>query len=405
MYLKILHFTFLVLVATTMFSQAPKLVKTETQIYLADQSSWSPRQREFFEYSGDLMSRHQRRIWYQLPDKFVDKEIFEYEYDEADRLILKLEYDFTSSDAVVQNFYWDEYYYNEDGCLIAQKDSVSSIHGIYDQRYYEFIPGEDCQPLVELNYTLKPTGDTVFYKTNKAYDEVGQLILDTLFWKRDGEWKELENYLYHYNESGRMIEKQKNSVFSFNSQTEYEQWMYDGNDNLVFYIRWREKPSNPFQVIYKDSIILEYDDRKRVEKKWIYSTRFTTENPTQFFTYDYYCQDILKESTRDFLPYVYRTIYEYDTGFDDDCAEDIEDSSISIHPNPSNGFVQLRSDLLGAENALIRVFDVSGRELFKQNFRELKNFIELDLSFLQAGMYFISLEIGDRIETQKIIIH
>ena len=111
-----------------------------------------------------------------------------------------------------------------------------------------------------------------------------------------------------------------------------------------------------------------------------------------------------KQSSEDDLPRIYRTFYEYETGFDDQCAENIEDESIIIQPNPSDGKIILMSDWLGAESALIRVFDTSGKEHFQKSVHELKNTISLDLSFLKRGLYVISIQTGSRVRSEKVSI-
>ncbi|MDB4728236.1 T9SS type A sorting domain-containing protein [Saprospiraceae bacterium] len=384
--------------------QSPKLTNTLTEIYRADETKWEGSRREFFEYDGDLLTNYTYQIKYALPNKFVNSRAFEYKYDDNDNLILKLEYSYTSAEAQVQNFYWDEYFYDSNGCLIGLKDSVSSIHGVYTQRFFEYITDENCNIVEELVTTLEPSGQQNIYKKVNVYNDQNLLVLDTSFRIYNDKWIVSEIYDYEYDTAERLIEKRREYYGTSFINIEYEQWEYDENGALILYIRWREKPSNPFQIIYKDSIIVEYDDQNRVINKKEINTRFQDTSPAKYYTYDYYCQDILKQSSEDDLPRIYRTFYEYETGFDDQCAENIEDESIIIQPNPSDGKIILMSDWLGAESALIRVFDTSGKEHFQKSVHELKNTISLDLSFLKRGLYVISIQTGSRVRSEKVSI-
>lgn len=386
------------------FGQSPKLTKTLTEIYRADETKWTGSKREFFEYNGDLLTKYTYQQWYQLPQKFVDSRAFVYRYDDNGLLELKLEYDYTGAEEQVQNFYWDEYFYDSDGCLIALKDSVSSIHGVYTQRFFEYVNDENCNPIEVFERQLAPNGDTTLYRKFNLYNEVGLLMNDSITWWRNGEWRKQQIHNYQYDESGRMIEKQMTYYGTSFLNVEYEQWDYDDSGELIFYIRWRERPNNTDQVIYKDSIVIEYDDQNRIKRKQLYQTRFQDPSPTKYYVYDYYCEDILKLSQEDDLPRVYRTFYEYDTGFDDDCADKIENETISIFPNPSNGSFTIQGDLLGAESTIIRVFDTAGREHYSEEFSELKGQHSMELPFLKRGLYLVTVQTNKIVKTEKINI-
>lgn len=401
---KITHFLFFIVITSSIFGQAPKLIKAETKIYHADEGFWRETELNLYEYSGDLLTKSTRQNWYSLPEKYVNAEIIEYEYNEKNQLILRKESDFTSADAIVQNFYWDEYFYDDKGCLVAQKDSVSSIHGIYDQKYLTFEVDEHCNITEELVQFFKPSGDTTYRKTSKVYDDANLLILDSLFRFYNDAWVLDRNCQYFYDSKDRLVEKKVAIYASFGVTNETEEWIYDEYDQLTYYIRWREKPSPPYQLIKKDSIIIEYDEQNRVHKKQVITTNFSTTSPTDYFTYEYYCQDILKQSSQDDLPRIFRTIYEYDSGFDEECTEELEDISLTIYPNPNNGLMEIKSDLLAAKNAIIRVFDTVGKELFIEETTILKNTHSLNLSFLIPGMYFISVETDAFVASQKVMV-
>jgi hypothetical protein len=389
---------------TSLFGQSPKVIKAETEIYLTNEDKWRGSELELYEYSGDLLTKYTDKKWYSLPEKYINSEIIEYQYNDDDQLQLRLLYNFTSADEIIQNFYWDEYFYDEKGCLIAQKDSVSSIHGIYDQHYIEYQVDENCNPIEELKTSLPPSGILYYHKTKRVFNESNVILKDTLFRRYNDNWIVARINDYSYDTAGRLIENHVSIHGSFNGTEETEEWTFAEHDQLIHYIRWRKTSSNPYKIIKKDSIVIDYDDQYRVSKKELHQTNFATISPVEYYTYDYYCQDVLRQSGKEDLPRIYRTFYEYGPGFDDECAEELENTSISIYPNPSLGEITITSDLLVAESAVVRVFDVAGRELYSQDFLISKDTHSLDLSFLITGIFMISIQTEGFVKTEKVMI-
>ena len=404
MNLKTYYFILFVIIANSIFGQEPKLIKAETEIYREDEDFWRGSTLKFYEYSVDLLTKYTRQAWFSMPEKYINKEIIEYQYNEDNQLKLRLRYLLTSENAIVENFYWDEYFYNEKGCLIALKDSVSSIHGVYDQHYIEYEVDENCNAIGELKTSLALSGNISFRKTSSVYNESNVLIKDTLYRFKNEHWKVERINDYSYDPKGRLIKHHLTVFLNFSLLKETEDWTFDEHDQLVYNVRWRDSSYSPNQLVKKDSIVIEYDEQNRVSKKQVHRTNFTTIEPIDYYTYDYYCQDILKQSSKGDYPGTYRTFYEYAPGFDDECAEEVEDISITIYPNPNNGEMTIKSDLLGAENAMVRVYDVTGKELFVQDYTILKNIHPLNLTFLIPGIYFISIQTDAIVVTEKVMI-
>jgi hypothetical protein len=80
--------------------------------------------------------------------------------------------------------------------------------------------------------------------------------------------------------------------------------------------------------------------------------------------------------------------------------------SMQVYPNPSNGNLFVKYRLQKIEPVVVVVFDVSGKELIKQNFdntAEGENFLEFNIS--ENGVYFIQLQTRDEKVLQKIILN
>jgi len=76
----------------------------------------------------------------------------------------------------------------------------------------------------------------------------------------------------------------------------------------------------------------------------------------------------------------------------------------SIFPNPADQSATLSYQLRENESALLRIIDVTGKEIFRKNIFETNTFI--DVKTISPGIYFISVEQDGNYEKRKIaIIH
>ena len=69
-----------------------------------------------------------------------------------------------------------------------------------------------------------------------------------------------------------------------------------------------------------------------------------------------------------------------------------------IFPNPSNGIFQVK----GVDAYLISISDASGKLVYSNNANGVQN---VNLSFVEAGVYLIRIEKDGYIYTDKLIIH
>lgn len=76
----------------------------------------------------------------------------------------------------------------------------------------------------------------------------------------------------------------------------------------------------------------------------------------------------------------------------------VEDFVWKVYPNPANGFVQIDSDSEGT----LRIRDITGRTMVE---RRIEASVErIDLGDYKSGIYFVSLQRGEEISTQKLIV-
>lgn len=82
-------------------------------------------------------------------------------------------------------------------------------------------------------------------------------------------------------------------------------------------------------------------------------------------------------------------------------------SNLSLYPNPANEKVFLNFDLTDHKNIEIIIYDVLGKSVKKlssQNYNSGYNQIEIPVSDLSKGIYFLSMNVNGQITTNKIVI-
>lgn len=80
----------------------------------------------------------------------------------------------------------------------------------------------------------------------------------------------------------------------------------------------------------------------------------------------------------------------------------IEKSGFRIVPNPTNGLVEVRFAQNPANNTVLTLTDMQGRQILTQNAGSIHEILALD--HLQDGVYFLSAANGKQKTTQKIVL-
>ena len=86
--------------------------------------------------------------------------------------------------------------------------------------------------------------------------------------------------------------------------------------------------------------------------------------------------------------------------------EDREIEEVKIYPNPAFDLIKIRITLNISDPILIKIFNSSGvfiREYLHSGNHSVNHEINLNIGDLRSGIYFIHLQIGEKLITEKII--
>ena len=89
-----------------------------------------------------------------------------------------------------------------------------------------------------------------------------------------------------------------------------------------------------------------------------------------------------------------------------DLVEEAKANNLTVYPNPSNGLVNVRLKNIESNNVNIEIIDITGRFVYSNN-ENLSNGmlnINIDLSNIDKGIYFVVATSNMSSSTQKIII-
>jgi hypothetical protein len=91
------------------------------------------------------------------------------------------------------------------------------------------------------------------------------------------------------------------------------------------------------------------------------------------------------------------------TGID---ARSLSTDALSVYPNPSEGYVKLKLELARNATAQIEVVDIVGKTVFSTQHEAIAgaNEIDLDLSSLNEGIYFVKISANGASGTAKLIL-
>jgi len=83
---------------------------------------------------------------------------------------------------------------------------------------------------------------------------------------------------------------------------------------------------------------------------------------------------------------------------------DIAEKEIKVYPNPSNGQINLKFNLVNPSIVELSITDINGRLVHQVGFSEETNFYQVNISSLRPGLYMVNINTGKDIYKEKLVI-
>ncbi|PLW97559.1 MAG: hypothetical protein C0591_06305 [Marinilabiliales bacterium] len=81
-----------------------------------------------------------------------------------------------------------------------------------------------------------------------------------------------------------------------------------------------------------------------------------------------------------------------------------DNMQLRLHPNPATSIVTLQSSFFNQQSSVAKMYDLDGKKLLEKQIPKGTESVEIDISHLSSGVYFIQLQIENKKTTKKLII-
>ncbi|TYP99497.1 putative secreted protein (Por secretion system target) [Tenacibaculum adriaticum] len=87
-------------------------------------------------------------------------------------------------------------------------------------------------------------------------------------------------------------------------------------------------------------------------------------------------------------------------------VKDFSFNSFSLYPNPSEGKFNLRFEVLNTNKVSLKLFDIRGRMIEQKDYKNTSSIFSEELTFdkINAGLYLLQIQNGNKQTTKKLII-
>lgn len=307
--------------------------------------------------------------------------------------------------------------YDENGCIAELEDRMILGHTLKKSVYYR---DEDCNIVAEARYEKDSEGIHYLRRDSAVtyhFPEGANIVaLDSVYFPHQtnpafreyaNHWRRTETNL-----KGNIAKTVGGWVGSNYSTEEYS---YDDYDNVIRLEKRTESLVHNWYIIdrFMDYTYeyefnpYDYSNRHFIVKKRV-EGEGTNDVPLvpREWEFDYYCSgevrtELYKDISNASFP---TTLTHYNYLNKTICEEEDLENDLKIYPNPSAGIFKIESALLESEVAQIKIFDPIGQLVFEQKSPDQSYFLELDVSYLNIGQYFLVIESGSTTVTQKIMI-
>lgn len=416
------------------YDQNQRLVSEIKLLATLDKTEWRNDSRFTFEYDEQDQLIHQTKTFYSInPERITFEDDLTWEYDEAGKQIsyrlFRRNYDQDTEEG-----FWYEYEYDQNGCqtgrvgrnwdrilqqfILTETTTIENTasclplkitSGEYQTRYEYEYDGEG-RPIAERTYqTNSGNPEELISEFNISYGadfekrvfrrfNTGYQYVDSLVFDEEGQ------SIY------RLERSNLNSTIGVEPTTEYF-WKYDANGNQILRIKnqvwndllefWQTVSIDATSFLPELTIerheLRQLSGPNTIERSsaTINLTTFRCDGSPEFFS-EYYENDG-QELGFSFLT---RNVYAGPP----ECFGFVDLEPFEVYPVPATDELHIRTPILGAGAARVRLIDMLGQTVLAETFAFANGTI-LDLEGLSDGVYTVVIDFNKFIRTKKVIIH
>lgn len=296
-----------------------------------------------------------------------------YTYNIADKIILKIDSSWTATDNLWTPKNKIEYAYN------AMGSDTLTVYNLWDSSTHNWEISGKHEKMYDLNGNL-------------IFDIHSRWNLSALIWIVSN--KEEHSYDIKNNETIIIYSGWNYSISNWLNFSKTEN-SYDVGGNLTLKINYNWNTTTN-----------QWENRDLAE--YTFNNSYTSNDIIQPYFLNDLHKHMLTNYTRKLFAgnswlNVFKVNFHYSsfsfTGIDEN--ELLE--KINIYPNPTSGLITVTSTLSTITN--ITVYDLMGKCVYTEYYEQIQNPIQLDLSFLNNGIYFINVQDENgQLNKNKIIL-
>lgn len=389
------------------FAYTQQLWIEETLGYDDVTQSWLPVERIQYTYEGGEQVK--TKTWYSC--EFGDSTLTlvqreTYDYLPEGKLLRTTGENPGDNGALQRTYQWDYFYYDDGG--MAKEERRTFREGVADRLEVTHFDAASGQKDAVLYFSFGEDGMPNL-RQRSLFTHEGRLTTEEVYILQNGEWVIGGRREQEVDEFGNLIRAWTN--ISDYMQEEAFLFAYDdyGNQVLSSYLVDPGGPEPGLRPSYQITTAYEYEGG-RIQTAIRNSTFYhlhngAVESESQLEDqYAYFCDGVLK-SIHNFDVsgnLIGQTRYYYLNGTE---CDPLKRSSFEVraYPNPTSGLLILESDGLFLKDSEVQVYDSSGRLMKSLTARNRIDYLELNLTNLPSGVYFLSLRSGAESSTVRVV--
>jgi len=391
-------------------------------------NTWNNNERAIFEYDNkgncvliiDL-------FWDSSLQMMINKRKSTFDFDKNANQILNEYYNWDDNNKEWDFVYKEEYVFDNFNNKLAQinynlNTDNNTVEASYKSNYY-YIDNK-LNYRLDSNYNIATSKWSIINKTNYTLNSNGNIVQEIVVW-----WDKTNNSWTNSNKNFHTFDANGNVTISINYNwnggtndwrptNKIENTYNNDNDNTSQIGYYRDNTTNTWTNSTKDIFIynINGDTTQRIYYNWNLDYWEIQFDATYTFNTNYLKSALvtpflsrykhmllggLSQQFKDGILVSKERGTAYYSPININGLNTIESTSIKVFPNPTNGLVNI--DFENSIKVLkVTISDIFGKEIKQFNF-ENRNVLQLNISELSNGIYFLNLIVNDQNTVYKII--